>query len=167
MRNLVAEVSSHGPSRSYLIKSCIRAVTSCPFQRNLYAVQHWRGGMQNHCWGTALQAGRLRVRFPMILLEFFIDSNSSVCTMAVGLTQPVTDNEYQAYFLGGKGGQCGWQPYHTHVSDVLKSGTVSLLKPSGPVQSCTGIAGGNLPVMAFYTFNNALLPAEEIMMCTV
>ena len=24
-------------------------------------------------WGTALQAGRLRVRFPMVLLEFFID----------------------------------------------------------------------------------------------
>jgi len=25
-------------------------------------------------WGTALQAGRLRVRFPMVSLEFFIDT---------------------------------------------------------------------------------------------
>jgi hypothetical protein len=24
-------------------------------------------------WGTALQAGRLRVRFPMVSLDFFID----------------------------------------------------------------------------------------------
>jgi len=26
--------------------------------------------------------------------------------MAVGLTQPLNRNEYQEYFLGGKGGRC-------------------------------------------------------------
>ena len=38
-------------------------------------------------WGTALQAGRLRVRFPMVSLKFFID----IILLALGLTQPLTE----------------------------------------------------------------------------
>jgi len=41
--------------------------------------------------GTALQAGRLRVRFPMLSLDFFIRHNPSGRTMALGLTQPLTE----------------------------------------------------------------------------
>jgi len=37
-------------------------------------------------------------------------------------------------------GAWGWQPYHLHVSTVLKSGRLNLLEPSGPVQACNGIA---------------------------
>jgi hypothetical protein len=33
-----------------------------------------------------------------------------------------------------------WQPYHLHVPTVLKSGSLNLLEPSGPVQACNGIA---------------------------
>jgi hypothetical protein len=40
--------------------------------------------------GTALQPGRSRVRFPMVSLRFFIDNNSGR-TMALGLTQPLTE----------------------------------------------------------------------------
>ena len=40
--------------------------------------------------GTALQARRSRVRFPMLSLEFFID-NPSGRTVALGLTQPLTE----------------------------------------------------------------------------
>jgi hypothetical protein len=49
-------------------------------------------GTRWRSWGTALQAGRLRVRFPMVSLEFFteFDSASNI-------------NEYQEYFLEGKG----------------------------------------------------------------
>ena len=47
-----------------------------------------RGGAVG--WGTALQAGRSRVRFPMVSLEFFID-NPSGRTMALGSTQPLTE----------------------------------------------------------------------------
>jgi hypothetical protein len=36
-------------------------------------------------WGTALQTGTSRVRFPMVSLEFFTG------TMALGSTQPVTE----------------------------------------------------------------------------
>ena len=57
--------------------------------------------------------------------------------MAPGLTQPLTEmNEYQEYFLGGKGGRC--VPYHLHTPTVLQSGILNLLEPSGPVQACTG-----------------------------
>jgi hypothetical protein len=31
-------------------------------------------------------------------------------------------------------------PYHLHVPIVLKSGSLCLLEPSGPVQACKGIA---------------------------
>jgi hypothetical protein len=31
-------------------------------------------------------------------------------------------------------------PYHVHVPIVLKSGSLKLLEPSGPVQACNGIA---------------------------
>jgi hypothetical protein len=60
--------------------------------------------------------------------------------MALELTQPPDRNEYQEYFLGVKAaGAYGW-PYHLHVPIVLKSGSLNLLEPSGPVQACNGIA---------------------------
>jgi len=37
-------------------------------------------------------------------------------------------------------GAYGWQPYYLHVPIVLKSGSLNLLEPSGPVQVCNGIA---------------------------
>jgi hypothetical protein len=37
-------------------------------------------------------------------------------------------------------GVYGWQPYQLHVLIVLKSGSFTLLEPSGPVQACNGIA---------------------------
>jgi hypothetical protein len=40
-------------------------------------------------------------------LEFLIDiNNPSGRTMAPGLTQSLTENEYREYFLGGKGCRC-------------------------------------------------------------
>jgi len=50
-------------------------------------------------------------------------------------------NEYQEYFLGVKAASTyGWQLYYLHVLIVLKSGSLSLLEPSGSVQACNGIA---------------------------
>jgi len=56
-------------------------------------------------WGTALQAERFRVRFPMGSLEFLIDS------LLPAALWPRVDsackrNEYQGYLVGGKGGRC-------------------------------------------------------------
>jgi hypothetical protein len=37
-------------------------------------------------------------------------------------------------------GALDWQPYHLHVPIVLKSGSLNLLEPLGPVNACYGIA---------------------------
>jgi hypothetical protein len=42
-------------------------------------------------WSTALQVARLRVRFPMLSLEFFHWHKLSGRTMALGSTQPLTE----------------------------------------------------------------------------
>jgi len=34
----------------------------------------------------------------------------------------------------------GRKPYHLRVTNVLKSGSLNLLEPSGPVQACNGVA---------------------------
>ena len=67
--------------------------------------------------------------------------NPSGRTMALGVDSASNRNEYQEYYLGVKAaGAYGWQPYHLHVPIVLKSGSLNLLQPSGPVQACNGIA---------------------------
>jgi hypothetical protein len=89
-------------------------------------------------WGTVLQVGRSRVRFPMVHYGPGVDSASN-------------RNEYQEYFLGIKAaGALGWQPYHPHVTIVYKSGSLDLLEPSGPVQACNGIA------LSFWHLHNRL-----------
>jgi len=48
---------------------------------------------------TALQAGRSRVRLPMVSLEFFFD-NPSGRTIALGSTQPLTEVSTLNVFWG-------------------------------------------------------------------
>jgi len=51
------------------------------------------------------------------------------------------ENEYQEHFLGVKAaGLCGWQFHHLHVPNVMKSGNLNLLGPSGPHRACYGTA---------------------------
>jgi hypothetical protein len=50
-------------------------------------------------WGTALQAGRSRVPFLVLSLDFSID-NPSARTMTLGVDSASNRNEYQEYFLG-------------------------------------------------------------------
>jgi hypothetical protein len=65
---------------------------------------------------------------------------NKVVLQFVACTKPYR-NECQEYFLGSKaGGAKGRQPYHFHKRTVLKSGSLSLLETSGPVQACNGIA---------------------------
>ena len=91
-------------------------------------------------WDTALQAGRLRVRVPMVSLEFFVDILFRPHCVP-GVDTASNRNECQDYFLGGKAADAwDWQPHHLHVPIVLKCGSLNLLEPSGPVQACNGIA---------------------------
>ena len=54
-----------------------------------------------------------------------------------GRTQPPTEMSTRNISWGIKAaGAYGWQPYHLHVPIVMKSGSLNLLEPSGPVQAC-------------------------------
>ena len=83
-------------------------------------------------WDTALRIWRSRVRFLMVSFEVFQGRNPSGCAMTLTSNR----NEYQLSLSWGvkAAGVQGWQPYHLHVLTVLKSGSLNLLEPSGPVQ---------------------------------
>ena len=76
-----------------------------------------RGGAVG--WGTALQAGRPRVRFLMMSSEFFIDCGSGVDSVS-------NRNEYQEYFLVSKGGRCVGLTILPPSYAGFKSGSLSL-----------------------------------------
>ena len=91
-------------------------------------------------WGTALQTGRSRVRFPMVSSDFFHWHNPSGRTMPLGSTQPLTEMSTRNVSCGVKAaGPYGWQPYHLRMPIVLKSGSLNLPEPLGLVQACNGI----------------------------
>ena len=88
-----------------------------------------------------LQGGRSRVRFPIVLFEFLCRRNPSGRTMALGLTQLLTEMSARIISWGVKAaGAWDCKPYHLHVPNVLKSGSLNLLEPSGPLQACNGLA---------------------------
>jgi hypothetical protein len=58
-----------------------------------------------------------------------------------GVDSASNRNENQGYFLEVKAaGAQGWKPYHLNVPTVLKSWSLKLTEPSGPVKACNGIA---------------------------
>jgi hypothetical protein len=61
-------------------------------------------------------------------------------TLALGSIQSLTEMSTKGISWGVKAAVAwGWQPYHLHVPIVLKSGSLILLEPSGPVQACSWI----------------------------
>ena len=54
-------------------------------------------------WRTALQAGRSRIPFPIMSVKVFIDNPS--CRTGPGVDSVSNINQYQKYFLRGKGGR--------------------------------------------------------------
>ena len=57
--------------RAFCWRWSVKQERDTPYINTLYITEWARGGAVN--WGTALQAGRSRVRFPRVSLEFFID----------------------------------------------------------------------------------------------
>ena len=56
-----------------------------------------------------------------------------------GVDSAPSENEYQEHFLGVKVDDAwGWRLHHLHVPNVMKSGNLNLLEPSGPRWSCYG-----------------------------
>ena len=67
--------------------------------------------------------------------------NPSGRTMALGSTQPLTEMSTRNISWGVKAaGAYDWQLYHLHVPIVLKSESLHLLEPSGPVKACNRTA---------------------------
>jgi hypothetical protein len=56
-----------------------------------------------------------------------------------GVESTSNRNEYREYFLGVKATGAYSLPYHLYVPIFLKSGSLNLLEPSGPVQACANI----------------------------
>jgi len=75
---------------------------------------------------------------------------SSGRTMALGSTQPLT-NEYQEYFLGGKGGRgVGLTTLSFSCADCLE---IRESQPAGTLKACTGIG----LLLNTYTYLNVSL----------
>jgi hypothetical protein len=90
-----------------------------------------------HCATRWMVVGSI----PNGVIRIFYWHNPSGRTMAVWLTQPLTEMSTRNISWGVKVTDAyGWQPYQLHVPIVLKSGSLILLDPSEPVQACSGIA---------------------------
>jgi len=84
---------------------------------------------------------KARISIPVGTIGIFHWHNPSSRTMAFGSTQPLTEMSTRNISWGVKAvSALGWQPYHLHVPTVMKSGSLNLLQPSGPVKACSGIA---------------------------
>jgi hypothetical protein len=96
----------------------------------------WRSWLK-HCATSRKIAGPI----PDGVIGIFHLNNPSGRTMALGVTQPLTEMTIRNISSGLKAaGAQGWKPYYIHVPIVLKFGSLNILKPSGPVQACNGIA---------------------------
>ena len=72
-------------------------------------------------------------------MEFFIDVKSFRSHYGPGVDSASNRNEYQEYFLGGKGGQCVTPTtLPPPCTVVTKSGNLNFLEPSGHLGSVIG-----------------------------
>jgi len=92
--NVGLQALHYFPRSSYSAPNSLFCLQDClyrwHFNRSFHTCTYGvRGGAVG--WGTALQAGRSRVQFPMVSLDFFHWHNPAGRTMALGLTQPLTE----------------------------------------------------------------------------
>jgi hypothetical protein len=91
-----------------------------------------------------LLVGWSRDRFPVVSLDFSVTYFLPTVPWPWG----PSENEYQEHFLGVKAaGAWGW-PHHLCVPNVMKSGSLNLLEPSGPHRACYGTA---FPISFFFS----------------
>jgi hypothetical protein len=100
-------------------------------------------------WGTALQTGTSRVRYPMVSLEFFTGP---------GVDSASNRNEYQESFLEGKGGRCvGLTTLPPSCVDCLKTWEPW---PPGVLRACMGLL--YLFLEPGYVYSNDVQPAGRM-----
>ena len=125
--------SGHPPGLSSKITLPSKAAQ--PLRRNTSTPQLQQGGTRWRSWlGHCATSLKVAGSIPDFSLTFRPHCGP-------GVDSASNRNEYQEYFLGGKGGRCVvLTTCHLHVPIVLKSGSLNLLEPSGPVQACNGTA---------------------------
>ena len=75
----------------------------------------------------------------MVSLEIFIDIKSFRSHYGPGVDSTSNRNEYQEYFLGGKGGRCvRLTTLPPSCAVVTKSGNLNFLEPLWAFRACNG-----------------------------
>ena len=88
---------------------------------------------------SVLQAGKSRIRYPIVSLQFFIDLVLPT-PFFLGSTEPLTEISTKNISRGVKAvGAQRWEPYHFQAQLVLKSRSLNFPEPSEVVQACIGI----------------------------
>ena len=99
----------------------------------------------------------------MVSLEFFSDI---ILRSHYGpkVDSASNRNEYQVYFLGGKGGRCiRLTTLPPSCAVVMKSGNLNFLEPSGSLQACNGTAL-HLPFTFLLNFYATLFDIRSLIM---
>jgi hypothetical protein len=96
----------------------------------------WRHSWLRQCATSQMVAGSI----PDGVIGIFHWHNPFSCTMALRSTQPLTEMSTMNISWRVMATSV-WesQPYHLHVSNVLKCWSLNLLEPSGPGMAHTGI----------------------------
>ena len=89
---------------------------------------------------------RVAGSIPDSVIGFFLDIKFFRSHYGPGVDSASNRNEYQEYFLGGKGGRCVRLTTVSPSCVVTKFGNLNFLEPSGPVEACNGTA---LPAYSF------------------
>ena len=108
----------------------------------LYKCNIEDGGTRWHSWlGHCTTNRKVVGSIPDGVFGILHWHNPSGHTMALGLTEPLTEMSTRDISWRIKAAcACNWQLYHHHLPNVLKSGNLNCLVPSGPVQANAGIA---------------------------
>jgi len=106
------------------------------YKENNHLATRWRSWLRQ-CATRRKVAGSI----PYVITEIFHWHNPSSRTMAMVSTQPLREMCARNIFWVVKAaGAWDWQLYHLNVLPILKSGSLNLLDPSGPVQGLLCVA---------------------------